>query len=420
MSVSTRVVGELEQLFARRGELRATIENHLETVKLSGGNGLDPKTKAMRSEWDQLQARIKQQADEVKRAGVLQLGQQSRGGHRRAGERATHTGGQLSPLAFPDEELRRLQTSAMRGEHARIEARDFSTADALLPASLQPIVVAAQHENRLLDRLPALSIDQPSTVFIRHVSTTGVPAVTAEGQPKAEVTLNTDSLTATAKKLAAHTAVSYELISDFTQFHSYVNVELFRQVVDLENAELLLGGFPGITGSGSTEAEPAGPEGIVGFYATPGILTHDASTDTGTNVTALDSIEIAINELRIGPALATPDLLILNPSTWSAMRRVKNTLGQFLVAPDPTRDVASSLWDVDVLVTTQNPAGMGLLISTSEFGYVAVREGLSLRLGWSGEDFTNNLLRSVAEERLTLAVTRPPAVCAITNLPTGS
>jgi HK97 family phage major capsid protein len=163
-----------------------------------------------------------------------------------------------------------------------------------------------------------------------------------------------------------------------------------------------------------------GPDdGIVGFYQTSGILSHDASTDSGTNVTALDSIEIAINELGTGPALAEADLLVLNPSTWSAMRRIKNTLGQFLIAPDPTRDVASSLWDVSVLVTTQNPPGMGLLVDTSKFGYAVVRESLSLRLGWSGEDFTNNLLRSVAEERLTLAVTRPPAVCSITNLPTG-
>lgn len=323
-------------------------------------------------------------------------------------------------MNFDVEELRRLQVAAQRGEHARIEARDFSTADPLLPATLQPVVVAAQHESRLLDRLPAIAIDQPSTVFIRHVSTTGVPAVTAEGQPKSELVMNTDALTATAKKLACHTATSYELIQDFVQFHSYINTELFRQVVDLENSELLMGEFPGISGSGTDDIdEPAGPEGITGFYATSGILQHDADDDTGTNVTALDSVEIAINTLRTGPALAEADLLVLNPSTWSAMRRIKNTLGQYLIAPDPTRDVANTLWDVNVLVTTQNPPGMGLLIDTSKFGYAVVRESLSLRLGWSGEDFTNNLLRSVAEERLTLAITRPPAVCAITNLPTA-
>jgi HK97 family phage major capsid protein len=416
MSVSSAVTGQLAQLLGRQHELRGRIADQLEHVTLTGGDGTDPTTKALKSEWQQLKAGIKHAEDEVRRAGNPQFGGQQSRHH--AGERATTPGGLLSPLAFPDEELRRLQTAAQRGESARIEARDFSTADPLLPATLQPVVVAAQHENRLLDRLPAIAIDQPSTVFIRHISTTGEPEVIAEGQPKSELVMNTDSLTATAKKLACHTAVSYELIADFVQFHSYVNTELFRQVVDRENLELLLGGFPGISPTGGTVAEPAGPnDGITGFYATPSILTHDASTDTGTNVTALDSIEIAINELRTGPALAEADLFVTNPSTWSAMRRIKNTLGQFLIAPDPTRDVASSIWDVDVLVTTQNPPGMGLLIDSSKFGYAVIRESLSLRLGWSGEDFTNNLLRSVAEERLTLAVTRPPAICAITNLP---
>lgn len=42
-----------------------------------------------------------------------------------------------------------------------------------------------------------------------------------------------------------------------------------------------------------------------------------------------------------------------------------------------------------------------------------------MRVGWSGDDFTRNLLRTVAEERLNLAVERPDAVMKITGLPTG-
>jgi hypothetical protein len=46
----------------------------------------------------------------------------------------------------------------------------------------------------------------------------------------------------------------------------------------VENAQLLAGS--GTSGN------------MTGFLNTSGILTHDASTDTGTNVTALDSIEM--------------------------------------------------------------------------------------------------------------------------------
>jgi hypothetical protein len=49
-----------------------------------------------------------------------------------------------------------------------------------------------------------------------------------------------------------------------------------------------------------------------GFFATSGILTYDASM-AGQPI---DAVEEAIAALRVGPSLAEPDLLILNPSTW--------------------------------------------------------------------------------------------------------
>ena len=60
--------------------------------------------------------------------------------------------------------------------------------------------------------------------------------------------------------------------------------------------------------------------------------------------------------------------------------------------------------------------GKGLLLDTDLLGYVTVRESLSMRVGYSGTDFTQNILRFVGEERLVLCVTRPSAVLAISNL----
>jgi HK97 family phage major capsid protein len=102
--------------------------------------------------------------------------------------------------------------------------------------------------------------------------------------------------------------LSYEIVSDWPAFQQYAGGELFKQIIDVENNQLLSGDGVGLN--------------MTGFYATSGILTHDASADTGTGVTALDSIEIAITALRTGPALATPDLLVLHPSTWSKLRCV--------------------------------------------------------------------------------------------------
>lgn len=41
-----------------------------------------------------------------------------------------------------------------------------------------------------------------------------------------------------------------------------------------------------------------------------------------------------------------------------------------------------------------------------------------MRIGYATDDFTRNILRTVAEERLVLCVTRPPAVLQVYNLAT--
>ena len=90
-----------------------------------------------------------------------------------------------------------------------------------------------------------------------------------------------------------------------------------------------------------------------------------------------------------------------------------------LTAPDPTEGAASTLWGVEVLVTTTLAAGAGVLLDTRKFGRVLVREGLSIRTGSNNDDFTHNIVRFVAEERLQLAVERPAALLSITGLPTS-
>jgi HK97 family phage major capsid protein len=411
MSVSEALSGEVRRLKQRHAEVVRMAGQALENAKRDGRPDLNAREKAMFGELRQITARVKHAESELRRAG--DPAKQIFGASRQPGRApATSTGAQLAPLHFDTEELRRMQQCAMRGETCRIETRSpgFSTADPLLPAELFEIPIAAVHEARLLNHLPAIGIEAPSITFIRHVSTTGAPAATAEGATKSEVIFNTDTLTAVATKLAAHNGLSWEILSDWPAFNSYCGQELYKQVIDLENKELIQGGW-----------SPGSPpiSGMTGFMATTGILTHDASTDTGTAVTAIDSIEKSIAQLRVGPALAVPDLIVTHPLTFSALRRLKDLYGRSLIQPDPTNDEPNVIFGVPVIVTTQMPAAYGLLLDTTKLGYVAIREPLSMRIGYANDDLVRNILRTVAEERLTLCVTRPPAILLISNLPTS-
>jgi HK97 family phage major capsid protein len=307
-------------------------------------------------------------------------------------------GAQVAPLAFAEEHLKSMHDAVTHRQSFAIKTKSFNSVDSLLPAQLHPNVVGPQYETRLLDRLPVQVIDAPSLEYIRHTSTTGAPAIVAEGAPKPELVFNTDKQIATAQKLAAHTGISWESLTDWDAFNGYVQTELTRQVINVENAELIAG--DGTTGH------------LTGLLNTSGILTHAVGTDT-----PLDAIEISIALLRTGTALAEADLLVLHPSTWSALRRVKDSQGRYLVDPDPTNAGGNQLWGVEVIPTTQITAGVGALLDTNKFGYAVVREALTFRTGTSDNDFVSNIVRFICEERLTLAVERPSAVLKVTGLP---
>ncbi|MCG7595757.1 phage major capsid protein [Mycobacterium sp. PSTR-4-N] len=311
----------------------------------------------------------------------------------------------VAPLAFEQEQLEELHRAAMSRQSRRVEARAFSSVDTLLPNQLWPEVIGPVHDNRVLSRLPVFPTELPVVQYIRHVSTTGAPTIVAEGAVKPELVLVGDRVLATAQKIAAHAAVSQEIIQDWSTWFDYVQNEVMQQVIDKENDELLNGN--GTTGH------------LTGLLNTSGILTHTVG-GTGTTPngeTALDAIEVSIAKLRVGAAKATADLLILHPATWSAIRRTKDGQQRYLTQPDPTVGETNTAWGVPVLVTTQIAAGAGALLDTTKFGRVHVREALNLQVGLTQDDFIRNLVRVIAEERLTLAVERPAAILAISGLP---
>ena len=316
------------------------------------------------------------------------------------GGRAINTAGRIASLSFDHEELRRLHGQVMSQNPGRIEARDFGSATGSLPPQLYPQPTFPIHENRILDKLPGFALEAPSLEVIQVNSVTGAAAIVAEGAVKPELVMNTTKIIVTAQKLAAHTGLSWESINDWDTFSSFVRTELTRQVVDLENHEIVYG--DGTTGH------------LTGLLGTSGILTHAVVAGGATH---FDDIEQSIALLRTGPALAEPDLAIFNPSTWSAIRREKNLQGAYYAQPDPTSGEPDTVWGVPVVVTTQVTAGDGILVDTTKFGRVAVREVLGLRIGYSSDDFVRNIVRTVAEERLALCVERPAAILHITNLP---
>ncbi len=259
------------------------------------------------------------------------------------------------------------------------------------------------HEpDRVLTHFPVTATDAPSIEYIRHSSTTGAPATVAPGALKPELVLNTSTLVATVRKLAAHAAVTTESLADFPSFQEYLTHELTRQIIDVENQQLLLG-----DGTGTN---------LLGLLNTTGIITRAVNPGPPVEV-SIETIEEAKTDIRVGSSFAEANIAVMNPLTWSKLRRTKDGQGRYLVDPDPTKAEGNSLWGLEVIVTTVMPAGTALVAATDTAAVIYERMGIALMASaQSGTDFTTNLVRFVAEERLALAVTRPSALCKVVGL----
>ncbi len=108
----------------------------------------------------------------------------------------------------------------------------------------------------------------------------------------------------------------------------------------------------------------------------------------------------------------------MHPTTWSAVRRTTNTIGDYYAAPDPSSDEVDAAWGVPVLASTKFTIGTAVLLDTTLYGRVVVRECLVTRIGYSGTDFVENVIRLLSEERLTQTIERPQAIRMIKSLPT--
>ena len=290
----------------------------------------------------------------------------------------------------------------------RIETKDAVPMDPRtdLPAQFLGGVVAAAHEPlRILDHIPASPMEGPSIEFIAHTSTVGSAGMVAAGGAKPQVQFITTPTILTARKIALWTALLDENLDDFPTFAAYIANELQRLIVDTENDQVLNGDGTG--------------ENLKGLLHQTGILTRDHTADVTADpdATGLDTMEMAIADLRTGAAFVDPDMIVMHPTTWSKLRRTKDGQGRYILNPDPSSSEANTLWGIPVLPTTTCAVGTSLVANLEKGAQAFQRKGFVIETTNSaGDAFTTNQTLFRAEERLTLGSPRPAALLKVTNL----
>lgn len=228
-------------------------------------------------------------------------------------------------------------------------------------------------------------------IYPKETGYTNAAAPVAEGARKPESSISMVTVTETVKKIATFMKASTEVLADLPMLRSFIDYRLRYMLRFREEAQMLMGSGVGNNLNGIyTQATP---------YAAPAGATAPT--------TAIDKLRIALlqSELAEFPA----DGLVLNPIDWTNIELLKDTQGRYLIG-NPQGTLEPRLWNRPVIATQAMTVGNFLAGAFRLGAQVFDREDAAVVIATENEDdFVNNLVTILIEERLALAVYRPEA-----------
>jgi HK97 family phage major capsid protein len=270
---------------------------------------------------------------------------------------------------------------------------------------------------RLLANIPTVAMTGLSAAYLQHTTNTNEAARVADGVAKPSLGPTVTENFIKPMKIAATVEASMEILQDHQQFAEWLPVELQRSVTNSESLYL----FQANASGGPTASE------FDGLLAVSGTLSQDA-----TGLTFADALSLAYVKLRTGSAFCEPDLVITSPATAAVALRSKSTTGAYIfdVVRGPSglnQQNEFDVFGVRTVTSAQCPDGTAIVMSINGGAAVGwIRMALELQYNPYGgttdagvDLWRTNQYSWRAEERISLSVPRPSAICVVDNLPTS-
>jgi HK97 family phage major capsid protein len=295
-----------------------------------------------------------------------------------------------------------IQTKAMGSVELTTKAATAEGAPgSLLPSVLLPQAFGLLYEpDRLFEHFPGLTAESQSVSYLQHTGNVNPAAPVAELATKPDLGMTVVPKTVSFTTIAALATFSRLLLDGFQGFYAFVPQDLRRAVIDAETDQIC-----NADGTGAN---------MTGILHTSGVQTRPVGTDT-----VFDARVKAFNDLRVVTSYATADLVALHPSTWTKMRTQKATTGAYLLAALNASDVAdvNDVFGVPVVTNSKVPIRTGIVFDTTIAVRAWTRMALEMMTNPYGDtEFQTNAIQFRCEERITIGVIRPTAVCVVTGL----
>lgn len=241
-----------------------------------------------------------------------------------------------------------------------------------------------------------INIDVNAYQYIKYgFTTTGTatgPAVVSEGSAKPESNYSGTIETGTIKTLAHWTKMTEQMIADNGNIVTFINDDMQYQLNKAIDAQI-------VNGTGSGQLKGLSASGNYTDYIT------GAGIDTGDTVIDL----ILKVKTKMEAANIRNISLLLNPVDWCKVLCSKNVNKDYLI-PGIVDIPQQRIWGVPVILSGSVTAGKFHMGNFYEGGKIFERQGVTVEMARSGDDFEKNLMTLRVERRLDLAVVQPKAL----------
>jgi len=227
--------------------------------------------------------------------------------------------------------------------------------------------------------------------FVTTETATG-PAVVSEGSAKPESNYSGTIETGTIKTLAHWTKMTEQMIADNGNIVTFINDDMQYQLNKVIDAQI-------VNGTGSGQLKGLSASGNYTDYIT------GAGIDTGDTVIDL----ILKVKTKMEAANIRNISLLLNPVDWCKVLCSKNVNKDYLI-PGIVDIPQQRIWGVPVILSGSVTSGKFHMGNFYEGGKIFERQGVTVEMARSGDDFEKNLMTLRVERRMDFAVVQPKAL----------
>lgn len=226
--------------------------------------------------------------------------------------------------------------------------------------------------------------------YIKETGFTNNAATLAEAGAKPQSTITHSLVGAAVKKMAHFIKASSEILDDFPALMSQIDARLTYGLKIKEEAQLLTG-----SGTGNN---------LNGIYTQATAFSAPIVVGSPTKI---DTLRLMLLQAEL--AEFPSDGIVIHPSEWAFIELLKDTTGRYLIG-NPQGNLQPSLWGRSVITTQSMAADTALVGAFALAAQIFDRTEASITIATENEDdFINNLITILIEERLALAVYRPEA-----------